>query len=220
MKKFFTVVACIMAGTVLAFGQTSKEERVQKILERNHQEELFNAQLEDTMLGFHQGIEYSYRSFGTLEIAGAKKNGVHYLAGYRFSRHWYVGGIVGVDVTTPFKIEMRPIWGGDAKAYAKRKDKIYIPAIADIRFYFAPKRVSTFLFANIGAEFSTSTASVTMFGIGWDILTSKYNCVNIGLGLGMGAWESVGEESMLPDGTFPFELYDGFAFGLKLGYSF
>ena len=89
----------------MAFGQTSKEERVQKILEKNQKNELYRAELEDAMLGLRMGGEYSFRTMGLTGTKAAQKHGVHYQIGYRFTKHWYVGGIVGVDLTTPFIIQ-------------------------------------------------------------------------------------------------------------------
>ena len=222
MKKIFTVALCLMIGGFMAFGQTSKEERVQKILEKNQQKELYRAELEDAMLGFRQGAEYSLRTFGTAGVMGAKKHGFHYLAGYRFTKHWYVGGIVGVDLTTPFTIT-REGYMDDALNYSiEREDKVYVPVIADVRFYFKPNRVSTYLFTNLGAEFSSSTAGIVLFGLGWDVHTVKDQCVNIGLGVGMGSWESAEGTHManLDGGNVTYEKCDGFVFNFKLGYSF
>jgi hypothetical protein len=222
MKKIFTVALCLMIGCSMAFGQTSKEERVQKILEKNQQKELYRAELEDAMLGFRQGAEYSLRTFGTAGVMGAKKHGFHYLAGYRFTKHWYVGGIVGVDLTTPFTIT-REGYMDDALNYSiEREDKVYVPVIADVRFYFKPKRVSTYLFTNLGAEFSSSTAAIVLFGLGWDVHTVKDQCVNIGLGVGMGSWETAEGTHMatLDGGNVAYDKYDGFVFNFKLGYSF
>ena len=222
MKKIFTVALCLMIGGFMAFGQTSKEERVQKILEKNQQKELYRAELEDAMLGFRQGAEYSLRTFGTVGVMGAKKHGFHYLAGYRFTKHWYVGGIVGVDLTTPFTIT-REGYMDDALNYSiEREDKVYVPVIADVRFYFKPNRVSTYLFTNLGAEFSSSTAGIVLFGLGWDVHTVKDQCVNIGLGVGMGSWESAEGTHManLDGGNVTYEKCDGFVFNFKLGYSF
>ena len=202
-----------------SFAQTTNEERVQKILEKNQKQELYRAEIEDAMLGFRQGAEYSYRSFGTVGVMGGNKHGFHYLAGYRFSKHWYVGGIVGIDLTTPFTIT-REGYVDDRLNYAiEREDKVYVPVIADIRFYFKPKRVSTYLFTNLGAEFSGNTAGIFTFGLGWDVHTIKDQCVNIGLGIGMGSWESA-DGTHLADYNPHYDMYDGFVFNFKLGYSF
>ena len=222
MKKIILITLCLTIGGVMAFGQTSKEERVQKILEKNQQEELYRAELEDAMLGFRQGAEYSLRTFGTIGVMGAQKHGFHYLAGYRFTKHWYVGGIVGVDLTTPFTIT-REGYMDDALNYSiERKDKVYVPVIADVRFYFKPRRVSTYLFTNLGAEFSSSTAAILLLGLGWDVHTVKDQCVNIGLGVGMGSWETAEGTHMatLDGGNVAYDKYDGFVFNFKLGYSF
>lgn len=222
MKKIITLALCLMVGGTMTFAQTAKEERVQKILEKNQNQELYRAELEDTMLGFRQGAEYSLRTFSTAGVMGAKKHGFHYLAGYRFTKHWYVGGIVGVDLTTPFTIT-REGYMDDALNYSiERKDKVYVPVIADVRFYFKPKRVSTYLFTNLGAEFSSSTAAIVLFGLGWDVHTVKDQCVNIGLGVGMGSWETAEGTHMatLDGGNVAYDKYDGFVFNFKLGYSF
>lgn len=222
MKKTVLITLCLTIGGVMAFGQTSKEERVQKILEKNQQEELYRAELEDAMHGFRQGAEYSVRTFGTVGVMGAKKHGFHYLAGYRFTKHWYVGGIVGLDLTTPFTIT-REGYMDDALNYSiEREDKVYVPVIADVRFYFEPKRVSTYLFTNLGAEFSSSTAAIVLFGLGWDVHTVKDQCVNIGLGVGLGSWETAEGTHMgtLDGGNVAYEQCDGFVFNFKLGYSF
>lgn len=222
MKKIILITLCLTIGGVMAFGQTSKEEKVQKILEKNQQQELYRAELEDAMHGFRQGAEYSLRTFGTIGVMGAQKHGFHYLAGYRFTKHWYVGGIVGVDLTTPFTIK-REGYMDDALNYSiERKDKVYVPVIADVRFYFKPRRVSTYLFTNLGAEFSSSTAAILLLGLGWDVHTVKDQCVNIGLGVGMGSWETAEGTHMatLDGGNVAYDKCDGFVFNFKLGYSF
>ena len=222
MIKIILITLCLTIGGVMAFGQTSKEEKVQKILEKNQQQELYRAELEDAMHGFRQGAEYSLRTFGTIGVMGAQKHGFHYLAGYRFTKHWYVGGIVGVDLTTPFTIK-REGYMDDALNYSiERKDKVYVPVIADVRFYFKPRRVSTYLFTNLGAEFSSSTAAILLLGLGWDVHTVKDQCVNIGLGVGMGSWETAEGTHMatLDGGNVAYDKCDGFVFNFKLGYSF
>ena len=222
MKKIILITLCLTIGGVMAFGQTSKEERVQKILEKNQQEELYRAELEDAMHGFRQGAEYSVRTFGTVGVMGAKKHGFHYLAGYRFTKHWYVGGIVGLDLTTPFTITREGYMDDTLNYSIEREDKVYVPVIADVRFYFKPKRVSTYLFTNLGAEFSSSTAAIVLFGLGWDVHTVKDQCVNIGLGVGLGSWETAEGTHMgtLDGGNVAYEQRDGFVFNFKLGYSF
>ena len=222
MKKIILITLCLTIGGVMAFGQTSKEEKVQKILEKNQQQELYRAELEDAMHGFRQGAEYSLRTFGTIGVMGAQKHGFHYLAGYRFTKHWYVGGIVGVDLTTPFTIK-REGYMDDALNYSiERKDKVYVPVIADVRFYFKPRRVSTYLFTNLGAEFSSSTAAILLLGLGWDVHTVKDQCVNIALSVGMGSWETAEGTHMatLDGGNVAYDKCDGFVFNFKLGYSF
>ena len=223
MKKFTLFLATVLLSCTMStvYGQTTKEERVQAILEKKQQKELYKAELEDAMHGFRQGAEYSVRTFGTVGIMGAKKHGLHYLAGYRFTKCWYVGGVVGLDVTTPFTIT-RSGYVDDMYNYSiSRKDKIYIPVMADVRCYMNTSRVSSYVYTNFGAEFSSSTAAIALLGLGFDIHTVKDQCVNIGLGLGMGSWESADGTHMLSDDGNPnYDKYDGFVFNFKIGYSF
>lgn len=223
MKKTILLALCLMFGVSFAsFAQTAKEQRVQKILEENQRKEIYKAELVDSMRGLRMGGEYSYRSFGTAGAVGANKHGFHYLAGYRFNKRWYLGAITGIDITTPFTVtntEEGSFSDESLNYHIDREDKVYIPLIADIRYYCGINRVSTYLFTNIGAEFSSSTASIFTFGLGWDVHTVKDQCVNIGLGIGMGSWESA-ETSHMTTGKPTYELCDGFVFNFKLGYSF
>lgn len=221
MKRIIALALCLIIGSAVVFGQEVKDENVKSILEKNEQREVYQAKLEDSMLGFRMGAEYSLRSFNTIGVVGATKHGVHIVAGYRFTKHWYVGGIVGADITTPFVVtntEEGYYNDPNFNYYYDRDDIVYIPVIADIRYYFNVKKVSTYLFANLGAEFSTITATIASLGIGFDIHTTKDQCVNVGLGLGLGSWMS-GETTYQKK---PLELdpVDGFVFNLKVGYSF
>ncbi len=222
MKKIFTVALCLMIGGSMAFGQTSKEERVQKILEKNQKNELYRAELEDAMLGLRMGGEYSFRTMGLTGTKAAQKHGVHYQIGYRFTKHWYVGGIVGVDLTTPFIIQGESNDWSEGQTYYdefERTDKVYVPIMADVRFYFKPQRVSTYLFTNLGAEFSSITGVITLFGLGFDIHTVKSQCLNIGLAVGTSNFESI-QTGLGGDYLDTFGKQGGFAFNFKLGYSF
>ena len=70
MKKIYLFLAVMLLSCTVttAFGQATKEERVQAILDKNQQKELYKAELEDAMHGFRQGVEYSIRNFGTLGV--------------------------------------------------------------------------------------------------------------------------------------------------------
>lgn len=229
MKKFIIFSLCLILGVVASAQEANnakevkKQERLQNILEKNEKKAMYKAEVEANMLGFRMGGEYSFRTLGTLGVKGAKKQGVRYLAGYRFTKRWYVGGIVGVDVTTPFNI-VRSGWVEESYNYSiSRKDKVYAPIIADVRFYCNVNRVSTFLYTNLGAEFSSSTAPIVLFGLGFDIHTVKSQCVNLSFGVGMGSWESAenaGFGGMMIDEDPKYGKYDGFVFNFKLGYSF
>lgn len=222
MKKIITMLlSLVVMGGVTAFAKTSKEDVMQKNRQENEKKELYRAELEAAMLGFRQGAEYSLRNLNTVGVIKAKKHGFHYLAGYRFTKHWYVGGVVGIDLTTPTTITRTGYLDESLNYSIERKDKVYVPVMADVRFYFKPRRISTYLFTNLGAEFSSSTAMITTFGLGWDVHTVKDQCVNIGLGVGMGSWETAPGD-LLPelDDVSKYGKYDGFVFNFKLGYSF
>lgn len=231
MKRFALLAFClILGGSIAMNAQEFKDEKspavdakVQKVLEKKQQKEMYKAELEVAMHGLRMGAEYSFRTMGTVGIKGAKKHGVHYLAGYRFTKRWYVGGIVGIDVTTPFTIT-RSGFVEDSYNYSiSRKDKVYVPVMADVRFYCNVNRVSTYLYTNLGAEFSHSTAGIYLVGLGFDVHTVKAQCLNISLGVGGGSWESAennGIGGLMVDEDPGYGKWDGFAFNFKIGYSF
>lgn len=214
MKKIILLAICLMFGV-------SFTTYAQKNLEKNQQKETYHAELEDAMLGFRHGVEYSYRHFSTALVMGASKHGLHYKAGYRFTKHWYVGGIVGVDLTTPSTITREGYMDNKNNYSIEREDNIYVPVMADVRFYFKPRRVSTYIFTNLGAEFIGSTALICTAGLGWDIHVVKDQCVNIGLGVGTGGWESAySTHGILDSKDYGYDKYTGFVLNIKLGYSF
>ena len=95
--------------------------------------------------------------------------------------------------------------------------------MADVRFYCNVNRVSTYLYTNLGAEFSHSTTGIFLFGLGFDVHTVKDQCVNLSLGVGMGGWETAegnGLGGLAIDEDPGYGKQSGFAFNLKLGYSF
>lgn len=224
MKKIYLFLAIMLLSCTVttAFGQATKEERVQAILDKNQQKELYRAELEEAMLGLRMGGEYSFRTMGLIATKPANKHGLHYQIGYRFTEHWYVGGIVGVDLTTPFIIQGESNDWDEGQTYYnefERTDKVYVPIMADVRFYFKPQRVSTYLFTNLGAEFSSITGIITLFGLGFDIHTVKSQCLNIGLAIGTSNFESI-QTGLGGDYLDSFGKQGGFTFNLKLGYSF
>ncbi|MBQ5593143.1 MAG: hypothetical protein IIU76_00990 [Bacteroidales bacterium] len=218
MKKIFTVALCLMIGGIMAFGQTAKAETVKS----KQSKEQYRTELENAMLGFRHGVEYSFRSFSTVGVKSAVKHGLRYQAGYRFTKHWYVGGIVGVDMTTPFTITREGFSQSSFNYEIDRKDVVYVPVMADARFYFKPRRVSTYLFTNLGAEFSSSTAAILLAGLGWDIHTVKDQCLSVSFAVGTGGWESADNElgGFLGNGDVEYGKESGFVFNIKVGYSF
>lgn len=231
MKRFILTAFCLIIGGSIAMNaqntkaekELKNQERVQKVLAKKQKTDLYKAEVEAAMHGFRMGGEYSFRTIGTVGVKSAQKHGIHYFAGYRFTKRWYVGGIVGVDVTTPFTIE-RSGWLEESYNYSiTRQDKVYVPVMADVRFYCNVNRVSTYLYTNLGAEFSHTTAGIFLFGLGFDIHTIKSQCVNLSFGIGMGSWETAegnGLGGLALDEDPGYGQYDGFAFNLKLGYAF
>lgn len=224
MKKVILLMTCCMLFSGLALSAEPKDkntktddEKVQQILDKKQKRELYSAEVEAATHGLRMGGEYSLRTMGGHLSIGATKHGLHYLAGYRFTRHWYVGGIVGLDLTTPFSFTS---WGTEPTTVT-RKDKVYVPIMADVRFYFKPARVSTYLYTNLGAEFSHTTAGIFMFGLGFDIRTIKSQCVNLSLGIGSSQWETYYKE-FGENGTdaIHYGQKGSFSFNLKVGYMF
>ena len=219
MKRFILFALCLVLGGSIAVSaqdskdakEIKKQERIQRILEKNEKKAMYKAEVEANMHGLRMGGEYSFRTLAGFEGQGVQKHGIHYLAGYRFTKRWYVGGIVGVDVTTPFKI-VRSGYADESLNFSiDRKDKVYVPIMADVRFYCNVNRISTFLYANLGAEFSSSTAIIGLWGLGFR------------LGIGLGQYESAkgnGIGGLGLDADPGYGKYTGFAFNLRLGYSF
>lgn len=226
MKKIILLLAGCMLFSSLALNAEPKDktaktddEKVQQVLDKKEKRELYSAEVEAATHGLRMGGEYSLRTMGGNLSVGATKHGLHYLAGYRFTRHWYVGGIVGVDLTTPFSFNQSGVSVlNEEPTTVNRKDKVYFPVIADVRFYFKPARVSTYLYTNLGAEFSHSTAGIFMFGLGFDIRTVDSQCVNLSLGIGSSQWETFYRGLGMDE--VQYGKKGSFSFNLKLGYMF
>jgi hypothetical protein len=93
--------------------------------------------------------------------------------------------------------------------------------MADARFYMSINRVSTYLFANYGIEYSKDLMQSGLVGLGLDIHTKKSQSVNIGLGLGLGSCHTTTEiGDMLGKENHGYGPADAFVFNLKLGYTF
>lgn len=221
MKRFIMLLACcVFVGSLPVYAQDvnnangQSDDEVMKVMRKNEQKQLYKAELEVAMRGLHMGAEYSYRTMLSIGTTSASKHGIHYLVGYRFTKHWYVGGITGLDITTPLTIVTGYSSPNQEEPNSvSRNDKVYIPIIADIRFYFNVNRVSTYLYANLGAEFSHSTSGIYLFGLGFDIHTTKAQCVNLSLGIGSSGYESVAG-ALYVDGP-GYVKTNGFAFNLN-----
>ena len=223
MKKFrfFLMVALLCCSSITVFGQNnSKSDFAKKALDAHEQKIVYRAQLAQDVIGWHMGAEYSLRRMSTLGATPATKHGVHFLGGYRFTKRWYLGGIAGVDVTTPFSIVEDEFVMDEYNYEIDRDDKIYGVLMADARFYMSIKKVSTYLFTNIGAEYSKDLQKIFTAGLGFDVHTKKSQCVNIGLGVCLGGWYTTDSEMFENGGDHGYGPTEGFVFNLKLGYTF
>ena len=134
MKKFrfFLMVALLCCSSITVFGQNnSKSDFAKKALDAHEQKIVYRAQLAQDVIGWHMGAEYSLRRMSTLGATPATKHGVHFLGGYRFTKRWYLGGIAGVDVTTPFSIVEDEFVMDEYNYEIDRDDKIYGVLMAD-----------------------------------------------------------------------------------------
>ncbi|MBQ1225092.1 MAG: hypothetical protein IIX82_03925 [Alistipes sp.] len=174
------------------------------------------------MHGFRMGAEYSLRRFSTIGVFPAIKHGFHFLAGYRFTKRWYVGGIAGIDITTPFTITRSGYIDEASNFSIQRNDKVYAPIMADVRLYMNVNRASTFLYTNLGAEFSKIVTPIAVLGLGVDVHTVKDQSVLLALGVGMGSWCSANNDPFwdTPQHGIGYGKTLGFVFNFKVGYSF
>ena len=225
MKRIilFALIAVFSCTTISVFGQeTTKSQLLQNELNKKEKKLLYRAELVENMLGWRLGGDYSYK---TLILGGsipATKHGLHFTAGYRLTKRWYFGGIIGIDMTTPFDIVRDEYVDDDYNFEIPRKDKIYIPVMADIRYYLKVARISTYLYTNLGAEISNKINFAQMYGIGFDVHTVKSQSVNVKLGFGTGCFESANDDCLwdTKENGVGYGVHDGFAFSFKLGYSF
>lgn len=225
MKKFilFLLIAVFSGTTISIFGQeTTKSKLLQDELNKKERKLLYRAELVENMKGWRFGGEYSSKKLVLGGALPATKHGIHFNAGYRLSKRWYLGGIIGVDMTTPFDIVRDDYVDDDYNFSIPRKDKIYIPVMADVRYYLKVARISTYLYTNVGTEISNKINFGQMYGLGFDIHTIKSQCVNIKLGFGTSCYESANDDCLwdTKENGVGYGIYDGFAFNFKLGYSF
>ncbi len=226
MKKsrFLLFIAFLCCTSFTAFGQdNTTNDFAQKALDDHQKKIVYRAQLAQDVVGWHMGAEYSLRRMVLAGAQNATKHGVNFLGGYRFTKRWYLGGIAGINATTPFTIVEDGYVHDEYNYEIDREDKIYGLIMADARFYTSVKRVSTYLFANGGIEYSKDLQKIVMVGLGFDVQTKKSQSVNIGFGIGLGGCHSA-EEGLFRDiaisedaGYGPVE---GFALNFKLGYTF
>lgn len=225
MKKFrlFLLVALLSCTSATVFAQSNESSDFAKqALDAHEKKIVYRAQLAKDVVGWHMGAEYSLRKMVASGAKNATKHGIHFLGGYRFTKRWYLGGIAGVDVTTPFTISENDYIDEEDNYSIDREDKVYGLIMADARFYMSVRRVSTYLFANYGVEYSKKLMQTGLVGLGFDIHTKKSQSVNIGLGLGLGSCYST-NDGLYDDLIAKDNGYgpvDCFVFNIKLGYTF
>ena len=226
MKKFrlFLLVVLLSCTSAAVFAQSNESgDFAKQALNEHERKIIYRAQLAKDVVGWRMGAEYSLRKMLVSGGKNATKHGVHFVGGYRFNKRWYLGGIAGIDVTTPFTIVEDEYVFADDNYEVDRKDKIYGLIMADARFYMSIKRVSTYLFANYGIEYSKELLQSGLVGLGFDIHTKKSQSVNIGLGLGSCHTTNdgiIGEILNEKDHGYGYGPADAFVFNLKLGYTF
>lgn len=220
-KVLFLILAII--ASVNVYGQQSNDSLNQVLLDKSQKAAIAKMKLVELQHGWQKGVEVSTRGFGTIGAFGATKRGVHFVMGNRITEHWYFGGIAGVDITTPWKIDNV----GDSQTEKEwefdRKDKFYVPIIGEVRFYFGTAKCMPYLYNNIGVEFSHSTSGLWTLGAGLDINTQRFKSLYIALGFGFGgyettdaAWIQVSKAEALEDygqtGAFTSTFRIGFMF--------
>lgn len=225
MKNFrFLLVVALLCTSITAFGQdNSKSDFAQQALDAHEQKIVYRAQLAKDVVGWRMGAEYSLRRMNTFGVKPATKHGVHFLGGYRFTKRWYLGGIAGIDATTPFTLADNGYLEEKYNYEISRDDKIYGVLMADARFYMSIKKVSTYLFTNFGVEYSKDLQKALTIGLGFDVHTTKAQSVNIGLGIGLGGWYSTTDgiiDDLSTDVNHGYGPTEGFVLNLKLGYTF
>ena len=108
-----------------------------------------------------------------------------------------MGGIAGIDITTPFTMTRNGYIDEIYNFSVQRNDKVYAPIMADVRLYMNVNRASTFLYTNLGAEFSKIVTPIAILGLGVDVHTVKDQSIFLALGIGMGSWCSANKNAIL-----------------------
>ena len=221
MKKFAILLITLFSLSSISVHAQEQQDKelLQNELSKQESKLLYRAKLAEDMKGWRFGADLSYNKIvPSLGEEGVVKYGLHFNAGYRFSRRFYLGAIVGIDMTTPFNIDNSTSF---TKEKISRKDKIYVPVMADARFYFNVARVSTFIYGNVGGEFSNNISFTYACGFGLDIHTVKSQCANIKLGIGRGNFETMLiNGDLFSDEESKYGLTNGLALNIKIGYSF
>lgn len=219
-KVIFTVI--LMIASISAYSQNS-DSLNQSLLDKSQQAAINKMKLIDLQHGWQKGVEYSVRGFGTIGCAGATKYGAHFVIGNRVTEHWYFGAMTGIDITTPWTIdnvgdsELEKEWEID------RKDKIYVPIIGEIRFYFGTAKCMPYLYTDIGAEFSHTSTGLWTLGAGLDINTRKIKSLYIATGFGFGGYETTDDDWVQASKSEALEDYGqtgAFTFTFRLGFMF
>ena len=221
MRKivFLTLVALCLGMPVFAQGGSDADSRKQAILDKMVEKEQANEARAQVLHGWRFGGLFSARSFGgVIESEPGQKLGLHLTAGYRFTKHWYVGTEAGVDVTLPMSIT------NYKNRSLERSDKMYFPIMIEPRFYFNYTKFEPYFFFDYGIEFSTSGYSPTLglAGIGFDVHLAKKHCLNFALGVGFGGWETVNTSGLNAafGGVSGYYEESGLSASFRIGWSF
>lgn len=210
-----------MIASISAYSQNS-DSLNQVLLDKSQQAAISKMKLIDLQHGWQKGVEYSVRGFGTIGVAGATKYGAHFVIGNRVTEHWYFGAMTGIDITTPLDIKSIDDPYEEAAAWEiSRKDKIYVPIIGEIRFYFGTAKCMPYLYTDLGAEFSHTSSGLWTLGAGLDINTRKIKSLYIATGFGFGGYETTEDDYVYKsDALKDYGQTGAFTFTFRLGFMF
>ena len=178
-------------------GQEIKEENPSVTLSQNIKKSRSFAKFtNDGQRGWFKGVELSYREF-IYNNTTVHKTGLRLSLGNRLNRRWYVGALAGIDMTTPRSLDVTDSSEDGSTINLKRKDKIYIPIMAEGRFYFGEAKFMPYLYYDLGYEFSHISAPFWNFGLGFDCKVAKFKSLLFGFGFGEGRFEFVTRDKVV-----------------------
>lgn len=108
-----------------------------------------------------------------------------------------MGVLAGIDMTTPRSLDVEDSSGEGTTESLERKDKIYVPIMAEVRFYFGEAKFMPYLYYDLGYEFSHISAPFWNFGLGFDWKVAKSKSLLFGFGFGEGKFEFVTRDKVV-----------------------